>query len=87
MESIIEYLFLRESENLSEKELEEFENGQDLIFLTEFKNSLDKKTLEKFENFFSVYEEERYKQEKQIYKKGFISGVKLATEIYGKTNK
>ena len=81
MQSLIEYLFLRESEILSEKELEEFENSKEFELLEKYQSTLDKEQLKKFTEFFSEYENARYEYEKEVYKKGFKSGARLAIEI------
>lgn len=81
MQSLIEYLFLRESEILSEKELEEFENSKEFELLEKYQSTLDKEQLKKFTEFFNEYENARYEYEKEVYKKGFKAGARLAIEI------
>ena len=82
MQSLIEYLFLRESEILSEKEIEDFENTKEFELLEKYQSTLNENGLKKFTEFFNEYENARYEYEKEVYKKGFKAGARLAIEIF-----
>ena len=81
MNDIIEYLYLKEFENISEKELEIFESGKEFKILEKYRNSLKGNALKEFIDFFNEYENERYEYEKEIYKKGLKTGIRLALEF------
>lgn len=81
MKDIIEYLYLKEFENISEKELEIFESGKEFKILEKYRNSLKGNALKEFIDFFNEYENARYEYEKEIYKKGLKTGIRLALEF------